>query len=403
MISDLQSVLSTSVKGMKRSAIRELLKLTNDPEIISFAGGLPAPETFPVEDLQVCVKDVLQNEAKSALQYGATEGDTRLRELIVKDYRKQGFDITVDNVMITTASQQGLDLISKIFINRGDKLICGLPSYLGGLSAFNAYGANPVGIKFDEHGMRADKLEETLQGMEKNGEKPKFIYVIPDFQNPAGVTMPEARRKEVIEIARKHNILIVEDSPYKELRFEGKPQKTLYALDNTGQVITMGTFSKIFVPGFRLGWIVAHEDVIDQLVKAKQATDLCTSPFVQKIAVKYIEKGFYEKNLKKTIENYRQKKEVMMDSFNKYMPEGVSWTNPEGGLFLFLTLPEGMDSEKLFLKAIEKKVAFVIGHVFHCDGSGKNTMRINFSYATKEQNVEGVKRLASVIKEEMGK
>lgn len=403
MISDLQSALSTSVKGMKRSAIRELLKLTNDPEIISFAGGLPAPETFPVEDLQVCVKDVLQNEAKSALQYGATEGDTRLRELIVKDYRKQGFDITVDNVMITTASQQGLDLISKIFINRGDKLICGLPSYLGGLSAFNAYGANPVGIKFDEHGMRADKLEETLQEMEKNGEKPKFIYVIPDFQNPAGVTMPEARRKEVIEIARKHNILIVEDSPYKELRFEGKPQKTLYALDNTGQVITMGTFSKIFVPGFRLGWIVAHEDVIDQLVKAKQATDLCTSPFVQKIAVKYIEKGFYEKNLKKTIENYRQKKEVMMDSFNKYMPEGVSWTNPEGGLFLFLTLPEGMDSEKLFLKAIEKKVAFVIGHVFHCDGSGKNTMRINFSYATKEQNVEGVKRLASVIKEEMGK
>jgi 2-aminoadipate transaminase len=349
------------------------------------------------------VQDVLQNEAKSALQYGATEGDTRLRELIVEDYRKQGFDITVDNVMITTASQQGLDLVSKIFIDRGDTLICGLPSYLGGLGAFNAYGAKPVGIKFDENGMRADKLEETLQELEKKGQKPKFIYVIPDFQNPAGVTMPEFRRKEIIDIAHKHDILILEDSPYKELRFEGKPQKTLYALDNTGQVITLGTFSKIFVPGFRLGWAVAHPDVIDQMVKAKQSTDLCTSPFVQKIAIKYIEKGYYAKNLQKTIENYRQKKEVMMEAFEKYMPEGVSWTRPEGGLFLFLTLPEGMDSEKLFLKAIEKKVAFVIGQVFHCDGSGKNTMRINFSYATKEQNVEGVKRLAAVIKEEMGK
>ncbi|HCX72867.1 MAG TPA: aminotransferase [Candidatus Cloacimonas sp.] len=403
MISNLQSVLSTSIKGMKRSAIRELLKLTNDPEIISFAGGLPAPETFPVKELQECVQDVLQNEAKSALQYGATEGDTRLRELIVEDYRKQGFDITVDNVMITTASQQGLDLVSKIFIDRGDTLICGLPSYLGGLGAFNAYGAKPVGIKFDENGMRADKLEETLQELEKKGQKPKFIYVIPDFQNPAGVTMPEFRRKEIIDIAHKHDILILEDSPYKELRFEGEPQKTLYALDNTGQVITLGTFSKIFVPGFRLGWAVAHPDVIDQMVKAKQSTDLCTSPFVQKIAIKYIEKGYYAKNLQKTIENYRQKKEVMMEAFEKYMPEGVSWTRPEGGLFLFLTLPEGMDSEKLFLKAIEKKVAFVIGQVFHCDGSGKNTMRINFSYATKEQNVEGVKRLAAVIKEEMGK
>jgi 2-aminoadipate transaminase len=403
MISNLQSVLSTSIKGMKRSAIRELLKLTNDPEIISFAGGLPAPETFPVKELQECVQDVLQNEAKSALQYGATEGDTRLRELIVEDYRKQGFDITVDNVMITTASQQGLDLVSKIFIDRGDTLICGLPSYLGGLGAFNAYGAKPVGIKFDENGMRADKLEATLQELEKKGQKPKFIYVIPDFQNPAGVTMPEFRRKEIIDIAHKHDILILEDSPYKELRFEGKPQKTLYALDNTGQVITLGTFSKIFVPGFRLGWAVAHPDVIDQMVKAKQSTDLCTSPFVQKIAIKYIEKGYYAKNLQKTIENYRQKKEVMMEAFEKYMPEGVSWTRPEGGLFLFLTLPEGMDSEKLFLKAIEKKVAFVIGQVFHCDGSGKNTMRINFSYATKEQNVEGVKRLAAVIKEEMGK
>lgn len=399
MISNLQEIFSNAAKGMKRSAIRELLKLSQNPEIISFAGGLPAPETFPTDVLADITREVLKENGAIALQYGATEGDTKLRELIAENYKKDGFDITKENVLITTASQQGLDLLGKVFINPGDKVLVGLPSYLGGLAAFNAYQADMVGIPFDEHGMRSDKIEETLAELKANNESPKFIYIIPDFQNPAGVTIPDFRRKEILEIAKKYNVLIIEDSPYKEIRFEGEHQTSLYALDNTGHVLNLGTFSKIFVPGFRIGWMIGHPDIIDKFVIAKQSTDLCTSPFVQKIAAKYIEKGYFSKNLKKTIQNYKEKKEVMIKAFEEYMPEGVKWTNPEGGLFLFVTLPEHIDTEDLFKKAIEKKVAFVKGSVFHCDGSGKNTMRINFSFVSKEKNLEGVKRLAQVIRE----
>lgn len=401
MISDFNEILSSSVKGMKKSAIRELLKLTKDPEIISFAGGLPAPETFPKEELTKIVKEVIEENGDKALQYGTTEGDDRLRELIAENYNQEGFEITKDNILITTASQQGLDLLAKIFIDPGDIVLVGLPSYLGGLGAFNAYGAKMIGIEFDENGMRSDKVEEKILELQKEGKKPKFIYIIPDFQNPAGITMPESRRKEMITIARKYEILIVEDSPYKQIRFEGEDQASLYALDKQGYVINMGTFSKIFVPGFRIGWVIAHTNILDKFIMAKQSTDLCTSPFVQMIAAKYIEKGYFEKFLKRTIQLYKEKRDVMLAAFDKYMPAGVKWTRPEGGLFLFVTLPSYMDTEKLFLKAIEKKVAFVIGSVFHCDGSGKNTMRINFSYMSKEKNVEGVKRLAEVIKEEM--
>ncbi|MCY1635813.1 aminotransferase-like domain-containing protein [Marinifilum sp. D737] len=398
MITNLENILSDSAKGMKRSVIRELLKLTQRDDIISFAGGLPAPSSFPIDDLKKISCKILDQEGSSALQYGATEGDRKLREILTKRYQDQGLQITTNNLVILTSSQQGLDLAGKIFLNRGDKYICGLPSYLGGLGAFSSYGGIPVGIKFDEHGMRSDLLEETLAKMQEQGEMPKFIYVIPDFQNPAGITMPEFRRLEIIEIARKYNILIVEDSPYRELRFEGEAQKMMFELDNTGQVMSLGTFSKIFVPGFRIGWIVAHEAIIDKFVKAKQSTDLCTAPFVQKIAAKYIEEGLFDKNLKKIIEMYHRKRDVMLKAFEDYMPEGVSWTKPEGGLFLFLRLPEDMDAEDLFKIAIAKNVAFVLGTVFHCDGSGKNTMRINFSFMDEEQNKIGVQRLAESIK-----
>lgn len=401
MIKDLQSILSTNIKGMKRSAIRELLKLTNKPDIISFAGGLPSPDTFPIQQLKQIVNEVLDEEGTKALQYGATEGDMALREELVKLYKKQDFDIDTSNLVITTASQQGLDLLAKVFINRGDIVICGLPSYLGGLSAFNSYGAEMIGIKFDEYGMRSDDLENTLKDLAEQNKKPKFIYIIPDFQNPAGVTMPNFRRQEIIDIAHKYDILIVEDSPYKELRFEGEHQKSLYVLDGQGQVITLGTFSKIFVPGFRIGWVIAHPDVVDKFVVGKQATDLCTPPFVQKIAARYMAKGYFEENLKKTIVMYKEKKALMMKCFDEEMPKECSWTRPEGGLFLFLYLPEGMDSNKLFHRSIKNNVAFVTGDVFHCDGSGKNTLRINFSYSSKEQICEGVKRLAKAIREEM--
>jgi len=401
MISDLEQIYSTNIKGMKKSVIRELLKLTQRPEIISFAGGLPAPESFPIEQLKEISCEVLDQDGTSALQYGATEGVTELRQILVDRYKAQGLNIELKNLVITTSSQQGLDLLAKIFINRGDKIIVGLPSYLGGLGAFNSYGGEMIGIKFDEKGMRADILEENLAKLKSQGIKPKFIYIIPDFQNPAGITMPESRRLEIIAIAKKYDVLIVEDSPYREIRFEGKAQKTIYELDNSGQVILLGTFSKIFVPGFRIGWVIAHEKIVDKFVTAKQSTDLCTPTLNQKIAYKYIEKGYFDENLKGIIEQYHEKRDNMIKAFKEYMPEGVKWTEPEGGLFLFLTLPENMDAEVLFKKAIEKNVAFVIGSVFHCDGSGKNTMRINFSYMPKEKTTEGVKRLAKVIKEEM--
>ncbi len=401
MITDLEQIFSTSAKNMKRSAIRELLKLTQKPNIISFAGGLPAPESFPIEQLKEITAEVLEKDGTQALQYGATEGDNKLRQILVDRYRKQGLDIKLENLIITTSSQQGLDLLPKIFINPGDKIICGLPSYLGALQAFNNYGAQMVGIKLDDKGMRSDLLEQKLEEMKKNGEKPKFIYIIPDFQNPAGITMPKSRREEIIKIAHKYDVLIIEDSPYREVRFEGEHQPTMFQLDNTGHVILLGTFSKIFVPGFRVGWVIGNEAIIDKLVMAKQATDLCTPPFVQKISALYLEKGYFDQNLKGIIDSYRVKRDAMLNAFRKYMPEGVSWTEPEGGLFLFLTLPEYMDAEELFKIAIEENVAFVLGNVFHCDGSGRNTMRLNFSYLSKEKNDEGVQRLANAIKKLM--
>jgi len=402
MIKDLEQIYSVTIKSMKKSAIRELLKLTQRPEIISFAGGLPAPDTFPIEQLKEITTEILDTDGAAALQYGATEGVTELRQILVDRYKKQGLNIELKNLTITTSSQQGLDLLAKVFINRGDKVIVGLPSYLGGLGAFNSYGSDLIGITLDDKGMRSDLLEKKLEELKLQGTKPKFIYVIPDFQNPAGITMPKSRRLEIIELAKKYDVLLVEDSPYREVRFDGEPQPTLFELDNSGQVILLGTFSKIFVPGFRIGWVIADDRIVDKFVTAKQSTDLCTPTLNQKIAYKYIQKGYFDQNLKKTIASYREKRDNMLKAFREYMPEGVTWIEPEGGLFLFLKLPEHMDAEKLFNKALENNVAFVLGSVFHCDGSGKNTMRINFSYMSKDKTTEGVKRLAKAIKEEMG-
>lgn len=401
MVSNLERLFSDCAGRMKKSEIRELLKLTQRPEVISFAGGLPATTSFPIKELQEISVEVLEKEGATALQYSTTEGDVELRKQLVERYTKDGLKISINNLIITTASQQGLDLLGRIFINPGDNVICGLPSYLGGLQAFQSYGANMVGVKFDEYGMRSDILKTTLSDLKNKGKMPKFIYIIPDFQNPAGITMPEWRRKEIIEIAHEFDVLIVEDSPYREIRFEGEPQKTIHALDGTGQVILLGTFSKIFVPGFRIGWVIADDLIIDKIVAAKQSTDLCTAAFVQKISALYLKKGYFEKNLKSIIADYKEKRDNMLQAFREFMPDGVKWTEPQGGLFLFLTLPENMDAVKLFQRAIKDNVAFVTGSVFHCDGSGKNTARINFSYCTKDVAREGVKRLANAIKAEM--
>jgi 2-aminoadipate transaminase len=402
MLDKLDSLLSRNMAAAKRSAIREILKLTQKPEIISFAGGLPAEKSFPVEDIKICMNEVLETAGTKALQYGTTEGCNELREQLVKHYKSQGVEIGINNIMITTASQQGLDLTGKIFINPGDKIICGLPSYLGGLSAFRSYGGVPVGIKFDKDGMCPIELEKSLAKMQLENDLPKFIYLIPDFQNPAGITYPESRRLELLAIADKYDLLVIEDSPYRELRFDGKEQKMMFELDKSDRVVVLGTFSKILAPGFRIGWVVAHEKIIEKFVTAKQAVDLCTPAILQMAVAKYMEKGMLKLNLEKTIDMYRIKRDLMLSCFKKYMPQEITWTEPEGGLFLFLYLPEGMDSEDLFKIAIEKDVAFVIGKVFHCDGSGINTMRLNFSFPTHEQIEEGVKRLAEAIKTMVG-
>lgn len=394
----IEKLLSKNMAAAKRSAIREILKLTQKPDIISFAGGLPAEASFPVEDIRICMNEVLTNNGTKALQYGTTEGCVELREELVKHYNAQGLNINVNNIMITTASQQGLDLTGKIFLNPSDKVIVGLPSYLGGLSAFRSYGGEMVGIKFDNDGMNPAALEKKLEELKAANDLPKFIYLIPDFQNPAGITYPESRREELLGIAEKYDVLVVEDSPYRELRFDGKEQKMMYELDKSGRVIVLGTFSKTLAPGFRLGWVIASEEIIEKYITAKQATDLCTPAILQMAAATYMKKGLLKKNLEKTIDMYRVKRDLMLECFRKYMPEGVTWTEPEGGLFLFINLPENMNAEELFHVAIENKVAFVIGQVFHCDGSGTNTMRMNFSFPTHEQIEEGVKRLANAIR-----
>ncbi|PXY00976.1 aminotransferase [Marinifilum breve] len=401
MISDLKGTFSNISNNIKRSAIREILKLTQNPEVISFAGGLPAPESFPVDNLDEIISCMLKEEGAEVLQYDATEGVTELRELLLKRYQNEGVQCELDNMIVTTGSQQGLDLVGKVFVNQGDVVICGLPSYLGGISAFQAYGAKMEGVPMDENGMSAELLEAKLIELAEQGIKPKFIYIIPDFQNPTGITMPESRRLEIIALAHKYDVLIVEDCPYREVRFEGEPQRMMYDLDNDDHVLTLGTFSKTFAPGLRIGWILGPKEVNDKIVIAKQSSDLCTPTFVQKMAIRYMKSEHFESNLKKTIDLYHQRRDVMLAEMEKCMPEGVKWTHPEGGMFLFITLPEHMDALGLFHKAIEKKVAFVTGNVFYCDGGGTNTMRLNFSYVNNEKAIAGIQRLAQIIEAEM--
>ena len=389
---DINEFLSANAKNMKPSPIRALLNVVNQPGIISFAGGFPNPLSFPVEEIKQIMNEVLDEEGVKALQYGGTDGNAKLREEIAKRYIKQGLDIDKDNIIITTASQQAIDLTARIFVDAGDTVVCGLPSYLGALQAFSSYRANIVGAEKDE------ELEAVVRAMCMSGKKPKFIYAIPDFQNPSGLTMTVEQRQYMVRIARKYDLLIVEDSPYREIRFEGEHQP-LIATMAPERTIVLGTFSKTFVPGFRLGWVIAPKEIVYRYNLAKQSADLCSPVFDQYVAAKYLEKGYFEKNLEKTIEMYRGNRDVMLASLDKYMPEGVTWTKPDGGLFLFITLPAGYDAKELFDMAIQQNVAFVIGEAFFCDGTGKNTLRVNFSFMDDAGIEEGIKRLATAVKE----
>lgn len=401
MIKDFSRFYSKNAMNINRSAIRDLLKITRQPDIISFGGGLPAPDTFPVKELEEIACQLLREKGAVALQYGPTEGETTLREEIAKWMAREKATVKPENILVTSGSQQGLDVIAKIFLDPKDIAIVELPSYMGGLQAFSAYRAKMVGVPQDNDGMRMDLLEKALAKLARRNRKPKFIYVIPDFQNPSGVTMTLKRRKSLLELARKYEVPIIEDSPYRDLRFVGDSVPMIFSLDKENYVIALCTFSKLLCPGLRLAWITAPVEWIERMVIAKQSMDLSSPVFTQLMVAEYIKRGLLPQQVEKIRRLYARKRDVMINALRRYMPKGVEWTEPEGGLFLWVKLPKKMNANKLFPKALENKVAYVTGSAFHCNGKGQNTMRLNFSYPSEEQIEEGIKRLANMVRENM--
>jgi 2-aminoadipate transaminase len=401
MIKDLSAFYSKNALNMKRSEIRELLKVSRRPDIISFAGGLPASETFPVKELEDISCQLLRERGATALQYGSTEGELGLREEVAKWLSREKTSVKPENILVTSGSQQGLDIVSKVFLDPYNIVIVELPSYIGGLQSFTAYRARMIGVPQDDHGMRMDLLEKTLAKLATKRKKPKFIYVVPDFQNPSGVTMSLERRERLLALAYEFEVPVVEDSPYRDLRFAGQAVPAVFSLDNDKQVIVLGTFSKLLCPGLRLAWIMAPAEWMDRMVVAKQSMDLCCPTYTQLIVAEFMKRGLLLKQVERIRKLYAQKRQVMLEALRKHMPKGVEWTEPEGGLFLWVKLPKRMSANALFPKALENKVAYVIGSAFHCNGKGQNTMRLNFSYPTEEQINEGIERLAKMIRENM--
>jgi 2-aminoadipate transaminase len=389
---------------MESSAIRELLKFTENPEVISFAGGMPAPEVFPIEKFKEACLTVLDQNGPASLQYGSTDGYVPLREMIARYSARYGINVTVDNILITSGSQQALDLLGKILINPGDRVLVESPTYVGALQAWRAYGAEFVPVPTDEDGMMTSKLEACLRA------GPKFIYALPNFQNPTGSTLAYDRRLKLIELAENYGVPIVEDDPYGQLRFEGENLPAIEVLDSqtraqedcySGNVIYLSTFSKTLAPGIRLAWVIAPPPVITQLIHAKQGTDLHTSTFNQMVAYEVAKDGFLYEHAKLIRKTYKERRDVMLDTLSEYMPEGVSWTHPKGGLFLWVTLPDCLNCQDLFKDAVAEKVAFVPGDSFFAEGGGFNTMRLNFSNACPEKINEGIFRLSNVLKKHL--
>jgi 2-aminoadipate transaminase len=389
------------LQGMRRSEVREILKLTEQPGVISFGGGLPAPELFPVARCEEACAKVLREQGAQALQYSTTEGYRPLREMIARHTHRFGPTVGPDNILITASSQQALDLIGKVFINPGDHIVVERPTYLGALQAWNLCQAEYISVPMDDEGMCADSLEGALRA------GPKFLYALPNFQNPSGVTISLERRKKIVALADHYGVPILEDDPYGQLRFEGEHIPSIVAIDSefqsnggrpyTGNVIYMSTFSKTLAPGLRLGWIVASEDVIERLVLAKQATDLHTSTFTQMVAYEMARGGFIDEHVRTIRRAYRERRDAMLAALEELFPPAVTWTRPSGGLFLWLRFPETMNASEILREAIKEKVAFVGGTAFFADGSGHNTARLNFSNADPGRIREGISRLAGVL------
>lgn len=396
--------MSQRARGMTSSAIRELLKLMEDPEIISFAGGLPAPEVFPLGALEAAVGRVLAQPGGAALQYGATEGFGPLRELLVRHMARYGIEVEPANVLVTTGAQQALDLVGKTLLNPGDRVATEDPTYLGAIQAFTACQAEFLTVPIDDEGLRVDRLEDALRAAAK------FVYVLPNFQNPAGVTLGLARRRRLVELCAHYGTPIVEDDPYGQLRYEGDHLPSLVSLDAElngcahgqrsfrGGVLYLGTLSKTLAPGLRVGWVVAPAEVIAKLTQMKQGADLHTSTFAQCVAYETARGGFLDQHVRLIRGVYRERRDAMLAALERHFPPGVSWTRPQGGLFLWVTLPRSLDAGRLVAEALRAKVAFVPGSAFHARGGGAHTLRLNFSYSTPEVIEEGIRRLAGVLR-----
>jgi 2-aminoadipate transaminase len=392
---------SSRAASAKRSTIRELLKLTEQPDIISFGGGLPAPETFPHKELAAIAQELLLKEHHNVLQYGTTEGSRTLRTEVAKWLGDQNIHVTLDDLLVTSASQQGLDLICKAFFDPGDAVFCGLPTYLGAVQAFSLFQVTKIGVPLEDDGMDIDELESRIVAARREGRRMKGIYVIPDFQNPSGITLSLEKRQRLLEVARAYDLLIFEDNPYGHLRFSGEPIPSIFSLDDEGRTIMLLTFSKVLAAGLRLAVMVARGDLMDVLVRVKQPTDLCTSKFTQMIAARFMQRHGLDRHLAEIRPIYRAKKEAMVAALAKHMPneEGLRWTNPDGGLFVWVWLPEGVDAEEMLPRAIAHKVAYVPGASSYVDGGGRNTMRLAYSLCSPEQIDEGIRRLADVVTE----
>jgi 2-aminoadipate transaminase len=388
-------------QGMKSSAMRDLMAITARPEIISLAGGLPDTSTFPAEDVAALMARVAADASARALQYGPTEGMDELKECIVRVMAEEGMEVGPDEILVTTGGQQVIDLVCKTLIDPGDVIVAEGPTYPGAVPTFCAYEADVVQIEMDADGMRVDVLEETLDRLEREGRTPKFVYTVPTFQNPAGVTMALDRRRRLVQLAAERELFVLEDNPYGLLRYEGDPLPPLYALDGGEYVIYLGTFSKILSPGLRLGWTAAPRPVLEKLNLGKQGADLCSSTFGQHFVVEYFAQRDWRDLLFTLREVYRRRRDTLLDALAEHLPPEAEWTRPRGGLFIWATLPDYIDTTDLLARALREHVAFVPGRAAYLDGRGGSSMRLNFSGVGEDDLREGVRRIGKVVSEQV--
>jgi 2-aminoadipate transaminase len=387
---------------MKSSAMRDLMALTEREDVISLAGGLPDTSTFPPDSYASLMKTVAAESCARALQYGPTEGLSRVKGCIQEVMDAEGMEIDADEVLVTTGGQQVIDLVCKTLIDPGDVVVAEAPTYPGAVPTFCAYQAEVVQVTMDRDGMRIDELEATLDELERSGRRPKFIYTVPNFHNPAGVTMSLERRRALVQIAAERELLVLEDNPYGLLRYEGTPLPTLRSLDGGQYVIYASTFSKILSPGVRLGWAAAPRPVLAKLNIGKQSADLCSSSISQYFVAAYFDSGPWEHYVRSLIEIYRRRRDVMLDALAEHFPREAEWTHPEGGLFIWATMPAYIDTTDLLARALEQHVAFVPGRAAYVDGRGGSEMRLNFSGVDQEQIREGIGRIGEVVREQVG-